>query len=288
MPAVQSDIAKALLRLHAEVQRTLATQPTGAGSDVDRAQLLGKNRKGDRQRGFDVAADMAVRRFIEDEFVGGIILSEESEDYRFGETAPAYRFIVDPVDGSDNWARDLPLSSVAVAVLPADGPIALDQVVASLVGGLEEETPIVATRGEGAQRGTRRLQTSGTQRIADAFVSCELNHFAPTAQVGELFSTARAVRSYGCASRAIALVACGAIDVHIDVRSRLTPESFLAAAAILREAGGCVLDAQGNTLGEFGDLCQTTTLVATATEELASEIIDALAGDDVQNHPVGG
>ncbi len=271
MPAVQSDIAKALLRLHAEVRRTLG------GSIVDGAQLLGKNRKGDRQRGFDVAADVAVRRLLEEEFGSGIILSEESEDYCFGETAPAYRFIVDPVDGSDNWARGLPLSSVAVAVLTADGPIALDQVVASLIGGLDEETPIVAARGEGAHRGATRLHTSDTRRIADAFVSCELNHFAPTAQVGELFSAARAVRSYGCASRAIALVAFGAIDAHIDVRSRLTPESFLAAAAILGEAGGCVLDAQGNAIGEFEDLCQTTTLVATATEELAREIIEALA-----------
>ena len=278
MPAVQSDIAKALLRLHAEVRRTLASQLAGAGSDVDRAELLGKNRKGDRQRGFDVAADVTLRRLLEKEFGSGVIVSEESQDYCFGETAPAYRFIVDPVDGSDNWVRGLPLSSVAVAVLPADGSIALDQVVASLVGGLDEETPIVATRGAGAHRGAKRLQTSDTRRIADAFVSCELNHFAPTAPVGELFSTARAVRSYGCASRAIALVACGAIDAHIDVRSRLTPESFLAAAAILREAGGCVLDAQGNALGEFEDLCQTTTIVATATEELAREIIDAIRG----------
>ena len=288
MPAVQSDIAETLLRLHAEVRRTLASQLACAGSDVDRAQLLGKNRKGDGQRGFDLAADVAVRRLLEEGFASGIIFSEESEAYRFGEAAPVYRFIVDPVDGSDNWARGLPLSSVAVAVLPADGPIALDQVVASLVGGLDEETPIVAARGAGARRGTECLKTSDTRRIADAFVSCELNHFAPTAQVGELFSTARAVRSYGCASRAIALVACGAIDAHIDVRSRLTPESFLAAAAILCEAGGCVFDARGNTLGKFDDLCHTTTIVATATEELAREIIDVLAGYDVQNHPTEG
>ncbi len=277
VPTVQSDIAKALLRLHAEVRRTLASQLAGGGSDADRAQFLGENRKGDRQRGFDVAADAAVRRLLEKEFASGIILSEESEDYRFGETAPAYCFIVDPVDGSDNWARGLPLSSVAVAVLPADGAIALDRVLASLVGALEEETPLLAMRGEGAHRGAKRLQTSNTRRIVDAFVSCELNHFAPTAQVGELFSTARGVRCYGCASRAIALVACGAIDAHIDLRSRLTPESFLAAAAMLREAGGCVLDAQGNPLDEFDDLCQTTTIVATATEELAREISDALA-----------
>ncbi len=208
-----------VVRLHAEVRRTLTT------SSVDRAQVLGKNRKGDRQRSFDVAADLATRRFLENEFDCGLILSEESDNHRFGEADPVYRFIVDPVDGSDNWARGLPLSSIAVAVLPAERPITLDRVVAALVGGLEEETPIVCTRGEGAHRGAERLRTSGTQRITDAVVSCELNHFAPPPRVGDLFAAARAVRSYGCASRAVALVAGGAIDAHIDVRSRLTPES---------------------------------------------------------------
>lgn len=272
MSAVESAVARVLVRLHEEVRRTLLA------STVDHAQFLGKNAKGDRQRGFDVAADMAARRFLEQEFSAGIILSEESDDYRFGDSEPAYRFIVDPVDGSDNWGRGLPLSSVAVAVLPAQGPIALERVVAALVGGLDEETPIVATRGRGAQRGGEQLRASNTQRTADAFISCELNHFAPTPPVGDLFAGARAVRSYGCASRAIALVAGGALDAHVDVRSRLTPESFLAAAAILREAGGCVLDAHGEPLAEFADLRQRTTLVAAATEELAREIIGVLAG----------
>jgi fructose-1,6-bisphosphatase/inositol monophosphatase family enzyme len=182
------------------------------------------------------------------------------------------------VDGSDNWARGLPLSSVAVAVLPVDGPITLERVLAALVGGLEEETPIIAVRGEGSHLGAKRLRTSEVREISDALISCELNHFAPTPRVGDLFAAARAVRSYGCASRAITLVARGAIDAHIDVRSRLTPESFLAAAAILHEAGGCVLDARGSPLEAFADLRQRTTLVAAGTTKLATEIVDALTG----------
>ncbi len=74
-------------------------------------------------------------------------------------------------------------------MLPAQGPIALGRVVVvALVGGLEEETPIVATRGEGAHHGANRLRASATRRIADAFVSCELNHFAPPPQVGDLLA----------------------------------------------------------------------------------------------------
>jgi len=181
------------------------------------------------------------------------------------------------VDGSDNWARGLAHSSLSVAVLPAQGPIALDRVVGALVGNLTEGAPVVAIRGEGAYCGTDLLRASATRKVEDAFISCELNHFSPTPPVGDLFARARAVRSYGCASQAILLVARGRIDAHIDVRSRLTPESFLAAAAILQEAGGCVLDAEGKPLDDFSSIDQKVTVIAAATRELAREIVDTLA-----------
>ena len=73
----------------------------------------------------------------------------------------------------------------------------------------------------------------------------------------------------------------GSLAANIDVRERLKPERFLAAAAILQEAGGCVLDARGDPLPAFTDLCQRTTIVAAATEELAREIIEPLTSTDV-------
>ena len=271
MTVLQSDLATILGRIHAEVRDTLADLSPGGAQEFHST-----NAKGDRQQAFDLAADAAVRRILEGELDSVVILSEESEEHRFGSGEPVYRFVVDPVDGSDNWSRRLPLSSVAIAVLPAESPIALDQVIAALVGDLEGLNAAVCVRGTGAHRGTTRIRAASTRRLKDAFVSCELNHFAPTSQLGEVFAIARAVRSFGCASRAIALVADGSLDAHIDVRERLTPESFLAAAAILQEAGGCVLDARGNTLPAFTDLRQRTTIVAAATDELAHEIIESL------------
>ena len=271
MRVLQTDLGTVLRRLHAGVRETLAGLSTSHAQ-----QIHGTNPKGDRQQAFDLAADAAVRRILEGELDSGIILSEESEEHHFGSAEPVYRFVIDPVDGSDNWSRRLPLSSVAVAVLPAEAPVALDRVIAALTGDLAEKDPLICIRGGGVHCGTDRIRTADTRRIEDAFVSCELNHFAPTSQLRALFANARAVRSFGCASRAIALVADGSLDAHIDVRGRLTPESFLAAAAILQEAGGCVLDAHGNPLPAFTDLRQRTTIVAAATEELAQEIIEAL------------
>ena len=271
MTVLQTDLAAILRRLHEEVRVALADL-----SPDDAQEIHGTNAKGDRQRNFDLAADTVVRRFVEKEFESGVILSEESKEHRFGIGEPVYRFVIDPVDGSDNWSRRLPLSSVSIAVLPAEAPIALDHVIAALIGDLEGENAVGCVRGFGAHRGSSRIRTASTRSIKDAFISCELNHFAPTSQLGDLFTGARAVRSYGCASRAIALVADGSLDAHIDVRERLTPESFLAAAAILQEAGGCVLDAKGNPLPVFTDLQQRATIVAAATEELAREIIETL------------
>ncbi len=271
MRVLQTDLGALLRRLHAGVPEALAGLSTS-----NARQIHGTNSKGDRQQSFDLAADAAVRRILEGELDSGIILSEESEEHHFGRAEPVYRFVIDPVDGSDNWSRRLPLSSVAVAVLPAEAPVALDRVIAALTSDLGKEDPLICIRGGGVQCGTDRIRTADTRRIEDAFVSCELNHFAPTSRLGALFANARAVRSYGCASLAIALVADGSLDAHIDVRGRLTPESFLAAAAILQEAGGCVLDAQGNPLPAFTDLRQRTTIVAAATEELAHDIIEAL------------
>ncbi len=88
------------------------------------------------------------------------------------------------------------------------------------------------------------------------------------------------MRCYGCASRAISLVASGRLDAHVDVRGRLTPESFLAAALVLEEAGGSLCTARGKPLGPFQNIRERTTLVAAATKELADDIVERLARDD--------
>ncbi len=71
-------------------------------------------------------------------------------------------------------------------------------------------------------------------------------------------------------------VLSGDLDAHVDVRSRLTPESFLAATLLVTEAGGHICRLDGGALGSFQSLQDRTTLVAASTRELAEEIINAL------------
>ena len=272
MSALSEEVPQLLCQVYTRVRSGLQHETVLADLPV------GQNAKGDTQQRFDVVADAIIRRAVTESVDSGILLSEESGEVRFGEDPPLYRFIVDPVDGSDNWRRGLPLSAVSIAVLPVDGPLQPDRVSWAMVGDLRDSVPLTAGRGHGAYRGSHRVRVSGVRALRSAFLSCELNHFDPTPAVGRLLGHARAVRTYGCASQAITLVATGALDVHVDVRRRLTAESFLAAALVLEEAGGCLVAGDGHPIRQLESLVARTSLVAAATPELAHEVLNVLTG----------
>ena len=257
-----------LLTLHRQVRSAVAKS--------DRAGTGSKNAKDDDVKLFDLAANDAALDVLREFQQPLIVDSEEGQRREIGSGTPRHLLVLDPVDGSDNWGRGLPLSAVSVAVLPTDSPITPARVCWAMVGDLRERLPLTAHRGNGGYHGSRRICTSGVQTLSTAFLSCELNHFDPPPSVGKLLQRARGVRAYGCASQAMTMVATGALDVHVDLRSRLTPENFLAAALILEESGGCVVSTDGQPLHRIDSLISKTNLIAAATAELAQEVVNAL------------
>ena len=260
-----------LIALHNEVRRVVQGSDRGAAGRT--------NAKGDDVRLFDLAANAAAVDVLKDSPVPLVIDSEESAPLEVGPGGPRYRLVLDPVDGSDNWARGLPLSALSCAVLPIDAPLHPDWVEAAMVGPLEEETPLIALKGSGAWRGSTRLAVSGVRNITDALISVELNHFSPSPGLARLMRRARGVRCYGCASRALSLVAVGATDAHVDVRARLTAESYLAAARLVIEAGGCVVGIDGPPLPAATMLTDGVCLIAAASRDLCDAIVECLRRD---------
>jgi myo-inositol-1(or 4)-monophosphatase len=269
--------SQAMLALLRQLQADSLPVFEQARHGLDQREAVGVNAKGDDQKPFDISADGWIRQWLTTHFESGVVESEEQTDaFEFGRSEQGFRFIVDPVDGSDNFARRLPLSAISLAVLPRQVPLSTSETAYALVGDTSTPEALVAARGVGAYSGGLRLHTSDTRHLRHAFVSCELNHSAPDASLAELMRSCSGVRAYGCASRALCLVAVGALDAHIDVRGRLTPESFLAASLLVTEAGGYVCCVDGGAPGPFESLQDRTTLVATSTKELAEEIINAL------------
>ncbi len=239
-----------------------------------------RNAKGDEVKDFDLAAEGAIVEFLESVAVPLVLETEEGPGRTLGGEAPEWRLIADPVDGSDNRARGLPLSAFSCAVLPAGAALRPEEVVAAIVGPMEGEDAWVATAGGGAWHGSARIATSGVAELGEAMISVELNHCRPSPALGRIMGLARGVRSYGCASRALALVAVGAIDAHIDIRRRLTIESWLAGAFLVGQAGGCLVGPDGGPIPAPASLLERRSLIAAATPELCRDIVAELASHE--------
>ncbi len=254
----------------------LHRQVRDAVMESGRARSGARNAKGDDVKLFDLAANDAALAALRKLQVPVVVDSEESGRHEIGSGTRRHRLVLDPVDGSDNWARGLPLSALSCAVLPIDAPLHPDWVEAAPVGPLEQDTPLIALKGSGAWRGKERLRTFGVHNVAGAMISVELNHHSPSSGLARLIAAASGVRCYGCASRAISLVAEGATDAHVDARGRLTAESYLAAARLVIEAGGWVVGLDGAPLAAPESLTDRVGLVAASSRELCDEIVEIL------------
>lgn len=192
---------------------------------------------------------------------------------------PTYRIVVDPVDGSTNVMRGILSAGVSLAVLPIEAPVTPEHVQWALVGELYSGTVYQAERARGAYWNRRRCQVSEVTHYQDCLVGINLDQRKASAMQRLLCTTTRpaSMRRCGSSTMDLVYVASGAYDAYVDIGEVLTGESFLAAAMIVREAGGLVTDAQGQPLVPIEHLRQGYSLIAAATPQLHSAILQLLA-----------
>jgi myo-inositol-1(or 4)-monophosphatase len=222
-----------------------------ARAAVDAASALLANARPDeiRSKGnprdlvteWDVRTEELIRGVLEARAPGVPILGEEG-----GETGGAHelRWLVDPIDGTVNFAHGLPIWSISIA-LERNGEPEIGLVAAPALGWTFQ-----ATRGGGAFdfAGTP-LAVSAQPQLDRALLSTgfpydratnPLNNFADWEHMQR---TAGACRRLGCASIDLCLVARGWLDGYWE--RHLKPWDVAAGALIVVEAGGCVTDTRG-------------------------------------------
>lgn len=228
---------------------------------------------------------MQFDREAEDLIIEGLVASGHSFEIITEERPlictsgqPAYRIVVDPVDGSTNVARGILTAGVSLAVLPIAAPITPENVEWALVGELYSGTVYQAERTRGAFCNGKRCQVSAVKRYKDCLAGINLDQRDSRALQRLLcMDLPTAVRRSGSSAMDMVYVANGAYDAYVDVGEILTGESFLAAASIVREAGGLVTDIQGRPPAPIEHLRQGFSLVAAATPELHSEILKIIS-----------
>jgi histidinol-phosphatase len=170
----------------------------------------------------DRAAEQAIRDLVAAGRHGEGVLGEE-----FGDDGTATRWIVDPIDGTRNYVRGVPVWGTLLA-FERDGVVEVSVVSAPALG-----RRWWAVRGEGAWAGGERIRVSGIDRIEDSVVSGSKPGMPPG--WSEVEDRAWSTRGYGDFWQHC-LVAEGAIDVATDPVLHLW--DYAAIQLVLEEAGG--------------------------------------------------
>lgn len=169
----------------------------------------------------DRAVEEALRGLLEVERPDDAILGEE--DGATGDSAR--RWILDPIDGTKNFSRGVPVWATLIA-LEDNGELTVGVVSAPALG-----RRWWAARGEGAFANGERIRVSQVARLADASLS-----------TGTPFPDVWHLRALGDFWQHM-LVAEGALDAAVDLRLSLW--DIAALVPIVEEAGGRITSVDG-------------------------------------------
>lgn len=201
--------------------------------------------KGDRHTDLVTDADKASEALILERLSREVpthgILAEESGDVRTGD----FRWFVDPLDGTTNYAHGVPHFCVTIGVEDRSGMCA-----GAIFDPLRDEL-FVAARGEGSFLNGARLSTSKAPGLARALMCTGFpydvtqNPAAPLGLFTRIVSKAQGIRRMGSAALDLAYVAAGRYDGFFEFG--LKPWDTSAGAILITEAGGVMRAIDGAT-----------------------------------------
>jgi len=215
----------------------------------------------------DRASEEALLEFLATRCPGAAVLAEESG--ASGVPGGRLRFIVDPLDGTTNYAHGLPHFAVNVGVEDETG------LAAGATYDPVRDELFLARRGGGATLNGDSICTSDRGELGRALLctgfpyDVHRNPELPLRIFAAYISRARAIRRMGSAALDLAYVACGRFDGFWEMK--LKPWDLAPGILLVREAGGLVADfAGGQQMLEVGEICA-------ANAALHPKLMDVLA-----------
>ena len=200
----------------------------------------------------DREVELLIRERLAAARPGDGFLGEESGAER-GSTDITW--VVDPIDGTVNYAYGIPSYAVSIAAVAGEPTPGLWQAVAGAVYGPSSDELFQAARGEGAWLGDQRLAVNAELSPAGALIGTGFGyrpetHAGDMARLARVMPLARDIRRIGSAALDFAFVASGRLDAYFE--RGLAPWDHAAGALLVTEAGGFVdglpADDQGRAL----------------------------------------
>jgi len=194
----------------------------------------------------DHASEAAIISIIKKKFPDHQVLAEEAGALT---KVSDYKWIIDPIDGTINFAHGIPLCSVSIAI-EKDGEIIMAAVYAPILNEL-----FFAEKGKGATLNNEKISVSNETKVISSnlvtgFPYTYINMSnGPLEVFGRLVKKGIPVRRLGSACIDLCWVACGRFDGFYE--HKLEAWDSAAGYLIVEEAGGKVTDHEGKKFSPY-------------------------------------
>ncbi|HEY3415459.1 MAG TPA: inositol monophosphatase family protein [Armatimonadota bacterium] len=189
----------------------------------------------------DLDSERLIVEHLLSRFPDHMILAEECE---YPRTGSSLRWIIDPVDGTTNYAHGFPWFCVSIALESAG-----ELLVGVIYNPMHDEL-FTATKGGGAYLNGRRLSVSARSPLRDTLLGTGFPYDCATDPANNFTNfiafqkAARGIRRAGAAALDLAYVAAGRLDGFWELK--LKPWDVAAGVLMVREAGGTVSTFDGS------------------------------------------
>ncbi len=261
---------ESILKEAGEQVQSIADRHKGRKSGLEEQ---GQGAGGDITMRVDAEAEKSIMDLVTSQVDEVKFVTEEAGEV--GDAGSRWTVVVDPIDGSSNYARGLPFYCTSIAVL--EGP-SLEDVKHGLVRNLISEETYYAEKGRGAERDGTPLKTSRATTLSDSCVGIDMSK-ASRATVERLVPLIAAVRKpahFGANALEQAFLADGKIDAFVDIRDRMRVVDFAAGYLIAMEAGAVFSGPDGRPVNTRVSLAEKFNVVAACNTKLQELILRKL------------
>jgi len=213
----------------------------------------------------DRMSEALILERLQQRFPDHSILTEESPA---SDKNSEYRWIIDPLDGTTNYAHGYPVFCVSIA-LEQD-----KRVIAGVVYNPMLDELFLAEEGQGTWLNGQRIRVSEISDLSQSLIATGFPYDIRESEINNLdhFNSmakqVQAIRRAGSAALDMAYVAAGRFDGFWELK--LMPWDTAAASLLIREAGGIVSDLYGN------DFSLSAPHVLASSGKIQQQLIQAL------------
>lgn len=232
--------------------------------EIREKNVVGLGADGTATHAIDKACEDIIVRYVEENDLPFNIMSEELGflDRKYEET-----ILTDPLDGTFNAENHIPFYSVSMATLGKD----FNSLDRGFIMDLARGDIFYAEKGKGSTMNGKTLHVTNTpvRGYSISVGSCS-DSFRR-----RLIDLPGRHRSLGCASLEMALVAKGSLDLmaYVGKGSYIRNVDVAAGVLLVREAGGFVVDKEGNEFNMGLDVTIRTNILAGSDRSILGEVL---------------